>query len=219
MLTETGPTTLKQTDVSEGDVIEIEEAIRAALNNPSSIESIAQQSYRHQNGFYKIPLMAKNGEKFRLHVYRVGAKADENIHNHRWDFESKVLCGSLPMHLYEVVEGDTHRLHTYLRKGRLYVIQYLRKIGLIESPLINIRAGKKYVMKNSLYHKIATVKMLTITYMTTRKTTQRTCDLINKKDKSSTGEGVDEPPLSFQQVKENLELILQKIQVLKPELV
>lgn len=215
MLTKNGPTTLKQTDISEGDIIEIEEAIRAALSNPSSIESIAQESYRHQNGFYKLPLMTKNGEKFRLHVYRVGAKADENIHNHRWDFESKVLWGSLPMHLYEVVEGNSHRLHTYLRKGRLYIIQYLRKIGVIESPLINIRAGKKYVMKNSLYHKIATVKMLTITYMTTRKTTQKTCDLINEKDMSSTGEGVDEPPLSFQQVKENLELILQKIQTLK----
>jgi hypothetical protein len=70
-------------------------------------------------------------------------------------------------------------------------------------------------MKNSLHHKIAPVKMLTITYMTTRKTTQRTCDLINEKDMSSTGEGVEEPPLSFQQVKENLELILQKIQILK----
>ena len=215
MLTQNGTTTLKQTDISEGDIIEIEEAIRSALSYPSSIESIAQESYCHQNGFYKLPLMTKNGEKFRLHVYRVGAKADENIHNHRWDFESKVLCGSLPMHLYEVVEGNSHRLHTYLRKGRLYIIQYLRKIGLIQSPLISIRAGKKYVMKNSLHHKIAPVKMLTITYMTTRKTTQRTCDLINEKDMSSTGEGVEEPPLSFQQVKENLELILQKIQMLK----
>lgn len=215
MLTQNGPTTLKQTDVSEGDVIEIEQAIQAALDDPSSIEAIAQQSYRHQNGFVKIPLKTKNGEKFRLHVYRVGAKADKNIHNHRWDFESKVLCGSLPMHLYEIVEGNSHRLHTYRRKGRLYTIEYLRKIGLIESQLINIRAGKKYLMKNHLYHKIATVKELTITYMVTRKTVQKTCDLINVKDMSSTGEGVDEPPLSVQQVKENLELILEKIQILK----
>ena len=215
MLTQNGPTTLKQTDVSEGDVIEIEQAIQAALDDPSSIEAIARQSYRHQNGFVKIPLKTENGEKFRLHVYRVGAKADKNIHNHRWDFESKVLCGSLPMHLYEIVEGNSHRLHTYLRKGRLYTIEYLRKIGLIESQLINIRAGKKYLMKNHLYHKIATVKELTITYMVTRKTVQKTCDLINVKDMSSTGEGVDEPPLSVQQVKENLELILEKIQILK----
>jgi len=207
--------TLKQTDVSEGDVIEIEQAIQAALNNPSSIESIAQQSYRHQNGFFKLPLMTKKGEKFRLHVYRIGAKADENIHNHRWDFESKVLCGSLPMHLYDIVEGNSHRLHTYRRKGRLYTIEYLRRIGLIESSLINIRAGKKYLMQNHIYHKIATVKELTITYMITRKTVQETCDLINVENMSSTGEGIDEPPLSVQQVKENLELILEKIQILK----
>ena len=215
MLTKYGPTTLKQTDVSEGDVIEIEQAIQAALNDPSSIEAIAQQSYRHQNGFVKIPLKTKNGEKFRLHVYRVGAKADKNIHNHRWDFESKVLCGSLPMHLYEVVEGNSHRLHRYRRKGRLYAIEYMRKIGLIESQLVNIRAGKKYFMKNHLYHKIAAVKELTITYMITRKAVEKTCDLINVKDMSSTGEGIDEPPLSVQHVKENLELILEKIQILK----
>ena len=210
-----GSKTLKQTDVSEGDVIEIEQAIQAALNDPSSIEAIAQQSYRHQNGFVKIPLKTKNGEKFRLHVYRVGAKADKNIHNHRWDFESKVLCGSLPMHLYEVVEGNSHRLHRYRRKGRLYTIEYMRKIGLIESQLVNIRAGKKYLMKNHLYHKIAAVKELTITYMITRKAVEKTCDLINVKDMSSTGEGIDEPPLSVQHVKENLELILEKIQILK----
>lgn len=214
MLHKYGPTTLKQTDISEGDITEIEQAIQATLSNPSSIDAIAQQSYRHQNGFDKIPLKTKNGEKFRLHVYRVGAEADENIHNHRWDFESKVLCGSLPMHLYEIVEGNSHRLHTYLRKGRLYIIEYLRKIGLIESQLINIRAGKKYFMKNHLYHKIAAVKELTITYMTTRKTDQNTCHLINVMDKSST-EGIDEPPLSVQRVKENLQLILEKIQILK----
>ena len=214
-MTKYGPTTLKQTDISDRDITEIEQAVLAALNNPSSLESIAQQSYRHQNGFHKIPLVNKNGEKFRLHVYRVGAPADKNIHNHRWDFESKVLCGSLPMHLYEVIEGNSHRLHTYHRKGRLYTIEYLRKIGLIESPLINIRAGRKYVMNNHLHHKIAAVKELTITYMITRKTVEKTCDLINVNDMSSAGEGVDEPPLSAQQVKENLELILEKLQILK----
>ena len=70
-------------------------------------------------------------------------------------------------------------------------------------------------MKNHLYHKIATVKELTITYMITRKAVEKTCDLINVKDMSSTGEGIDEPPLSVQRVKENLQLILEKIQILK----
>jgi len=70
-------------------------------------------------------------------------------------------------------------------------------------------------MNNHLHHKIAAVKELTITYMITRKTVEKTCDLINVNDMSSAGEGVDEPPLSAQQVKENLELILEKLQILK----
>lgn len=209
------PLTLKLDDVTAIDITEIEQAVLAALQDPSRLEEIAKSSYSHQNGFDKYPLETKNGEKFRLHLYPVGAKADENIHNHRWDFESKVICGTLPMHLYEITEGDTHYCHTYTRKGRMYSVDLQRKVGVVETPLINIEAGKKYVMRNTLHHKIAPVKELTITYMTTRKTTQMTCDLINVADMSSSGEGVEEPPLSIEHTRASLKLILVKIQALK----
>ena len=206
---------LKLDDVTAVDITEIEDAVLNALQEPSILEEIAKQSYLHQNGFFKHPLKTKNGEKFRLHLYPVGAKADENIHNHRWDFESKVICGTLPMHLYKVIQGDSHLLHTYIRNGKLYNIELNHKVGLIESPLINIKAGKKYLMKNTLHHKIAPVKELTITYMVTRKTTQSTCDLINVNNMSSSGEGVEEPSLSIELVRDNLKLILRKVQKLK----
>ena len=209
------PLTLKQYDVTAVDITEIEDAVLRTLRDTDTLEEVAKQSYLHQNGFFKHPLKTLDGEKFRLHLYPVGAKADENIHNHRWDFESKVICGTLPMYLYNIIEGDTHYLHTYIRNDRIYNIELENKVGVIESPIINIEAGKKYLMKNDIHHKIAPVKELTITYMVTRKTSQKTCDLININNMSSSGEGVEEPPLTVEQVRDNLKLILKKIQTLK----
>ena len=51
--------------------------------------------------------------------------------------------------------------------------------------------------------------------MTTHKTDQQTCDLINVVDKSSKGEEVKEPPLSVKQVIDALQLILTKVVQLK----
>ena len=70
-------------------------------------------------------------------------------------------------------------------------------------------------MEKNLHHKIAPVRELTISYMTTHKTDQQTCDLINVVDKSSKGEEVKEPPLSVKQVIDALQLILTKVVQLK----
>lgn len=208
-------TELKTTELSIGEINEIECAIQDALCSTEAIQAIAKDSYKHQNGFLKLTLKAKDGEKFRLHVYKVGATADENIHNHRWSFNSKILCGALPMYLYQVVEGNSHRLHIYERLDGPYTITFNRMVGVIESPLTHIRAGRQYVMEKNLHHKIAPVRELTISYMTTHKTDQRTCDLINVVDKSSKGEEVKEPPLSVKQVIDALQLILTKVVQLK----
>jgi len=185
--------------------------IREALGSNEAIDKIASQSYLHRNGFSKITIKNSNGEKHRLHVYKVGAKAELNIHNHRWDFQSTILCGRLPMYLYEVIEGNTHHLHIYRRIDGTYTITFVKKVGIIESPLIEYVAGQMYEMPNNLHHRIGLVRELTITHMVTRKTDQDTCDLINIENKSSYGEEVTEQPLTREQVVDNLNLILNRI--------
>src|SRR6266851_4331551 len=79
-------------------------ALIAAIHaDPLRLARLAQTSYRHDNGFDKIVLAAPSGNRFKLvlHVWQEGYTNDpDNIHNHRWDFASVVLCGALQFELY-----------------------------------------------------------------------------------------------------------------------
>lgn len=53
----------------------------------------------------------KVNDTFRLHFYNKSLPAivsEEDIHNHRYDFRSKVIKGKFIQELFDVVEGDTH---------------------------------------------------------------------------------------------------------------
>lgn len=86
-----------------GEILEKEEAL----------ENIASRSYRHVNHFDKIVLFDdENPEHARLtlHLWRppytVDETHDELIHDHRFSFWSKVLCGSLRSEVFERTEED-----------------------------------------------------------------------------------------------------------------
>jgi hypothetical protein len=69
---------------------------------------VASRSYRHRNGFDKIVLAAPSASplKLVLHVWPEGGLANsDNIHDHRWDFSSVIICGSLQLEFYEQDAG------------------------------------------------------------------------------------------------------------------
>jgi len=78
---------------------------------------VAGNSHRHRNGFDKIVLAAPSGSplKLVLHVWPDGGLAtSDNIHNHRWDFSSVVICGALRLELYEQdAEGENYAVMQY----------------------------------------------------------------------------------------------------------
>lgn len=54
-------------------------------------------------------IQLKIDEIWRLHFYTQDLPAiTEDIHNHRYDFESKTLKGVITNCYYKVIEGDTH---------------------------------------------------------------------------------------------------------------
>lgn len=64
-----------------------------------------QRLYYFGLGFIQL----KINEKYRLHFYT--DKLDSNtdsIHNHRYDFSSKILKGSFNNKTFKIIEGDTH---------------------------------------------------------------------------------------------------------------
>lgn len=79
-------------------------------------DSVAAQSYCHDNGFNKIPLSTPSGSalKLVLHHWDGAGASDDNIHNHRWRFASVVLRGALCFELYdERPSGEAYSKATY----------------------------------------------------------------------------------------------------------
>lgn len=64
-------------------------------------DHVAAESYRHANGFYKVPLFTAHGARVRVHYWDGTTPAEENVHNHRWRLASRVLVGTLEDETYE----------------------------------------------------------------------------------------------------------------------
>jgi hypothetical protein len=70
----------------------------------TALDVVASRSYRHRNGFDKIVLAAPEESllKLVLHVWpKDSLESSDNIHNHRWDFSSVVLCGALQLEFFD----------------------------------------------------------------------------------------------------------------------
>jgi hypothetical protein len=73
------------------------------LRHRADLEEVAARSYRHDNGFWKIVLAETDSYKVRAHVWFPREKArfaTSNIHNHRWNFSSILLCGGYEQDLF-----------------------------------------------------------------------------------------------------------------------
>lgn len=121
--------------------------------------AVAQRSYHHANGFYKIVLAADAAFKLRLHIWFAGSDAEENIHDHRWWFASRVLHGELHSELYEECAGAQGREYDeYLYLGRRGDAppqkQLLGRTRLCRAAQGVRRAGEGYVLKPGVLHRI-----------------------------------------------------------------
>jgi ACT domain-containing protein len=65
---------------------------------------LASKSYWHPNGFLKIPVRQDaDNAFFRIHCWGDGSfekQSLEDIHSHRWNYFSKILCGRLKIQYF-----------------------------------------------------------------------------------------------------------------------
>lgn len=74
----------------------------AVVSDPAIVASVARHSYWHANGFAKLVLHEEPGFSLRLHIWPAeGSVVDANVHTHRWEFASLVLCGGLVIKEFE----------------------------------------------------------------------------------------------------------------------
>jgi hypothetical protein len=87
----------------------IENFLREIVSNEETLASVARQSYRHDNGFWKVVIGHRGPVKLRVHIWNnlsMGPSGDSNIHNHRWDFSSLLLCGGYRQQIFSINEFE-----------------------------------------------------------------------------------------------------------------
>ncbi|SEC09578.1 hypothetical protein SAMN06272775_6064 [Streptomyces sp. 2323.1] len=72
----------------------------------------------HPNGFVKLPLalVAEDSRRLFLHVWLAGEE-DSQAHDHRWDFSSIVLRGTVNNSLLDITEADEPLVDSAPRLG------------------------------------------------------------------------------------------------------
>ncbi|WP_141581883.1 hypothetical protein [Actinomadura sp. WMMA1423] len=140
------------------------EAVRdllcGTLRDEQWLDAVRDASYRHDNGFDKIVLMAGAGYQFRLHVWReVPREAEvENVHNHRWDFSSVILLGGYRFQEFTPDPGGCP-FHAYgyvsERGSASYSLEALGQRGLTRSFDAHLRAGTSYTLTSDVLHRVS----------------------------------------------------------------
>ncbi|WHX50769.1 hypothetical protein QNH46_09030 [Paenibacillus woosongensis] len=137
--------------------------LNSLLEDPQMLLEISKRSYTHINGFDKIVLIeSKSPEyKIRLHIWWPEYKIShiEHIHNHPWDFSSRVLTGELTFQTFSSQNGTGESLHYYRtfppnpgESGHI-----LRKMGTQTLQLMfdtTITSGSFYTMSKKIKHRV-----------------------------------------------------------------
>ena len=197
------------------DLIELKRDIISILGSDAILAEIASKSYIHKNGFMKIVYETCEETICRLHIYPPGASADKNIHDHRWDFDSITICGTLPMSCYYIDEGSSEILHLYSKTpggGHLIESQFKCSAEFIDTIYVGKLQG--YKMPYDLFHRIEAVDELTITYVETYPAISASCHLVSSEDRSGVG-SVQPEPLTITDTRQALALIVNKLEELE----
>jgi hypothetical protein len=117
--------TMQQVAVTLADFARchLQDALRQLLQDEPALRRVAERSYLHGNGFYKLVLAERDNLKLRLHLWMPGVDAEENIHDHRWHLASAIVTGTLKSESWgEAVSPDARSFNEYrytARQGKL----------------------------------------------------------------------------------------------------
>ncbi|MDA1656354.1 MULTISPECIES: hypothetical protein [Bacillus] len=137
--------------------------LKSLLNDQEKLAEIASKSYTHANGFDKIVLIENYevGYRLRLHIWRPDHVLfhAEHVHNHPWDFSSKVLTGALTFKTYKLNELFGEELYHYrtlpLPSGE--VGHQLKDLGRENLNWVfdaTIEAGSFYTLSKEVIHRV-----------------------------------------------------------------
>ncbi len=133
----------------------VHEILVEILKNSDTLESIAKNSYLHQNGFYKIILLDEESYTLRLHIWLNGIDVKETLHDHRWYLASAIINGSLKSEIWEnSVSDNTKSYDEYMYIGKEQQPLYLGKAKVTYVNTVTRVAGECYTLDPNVLHRI-----------------------------------------------------------------
>jgi hypothetical protein len=129
------------------------------LGNEAALVAIQQRSYYHHNGFRKLVLLQNASFKLRLHLWEARQEHHhENIHDHRWNFASRLLAGRFQTVIWEEdADGPETRLdctYTPAQDGNTYGVRENGQVRLRQQATHWLQAGDLYYMPASTLHQV-----------------------------------------------------------------
>ena len=146
------------------DSYSVLELLTEIITTPSILQEVARRSYLHNNGFDKITLKVDSqdifGPRIRLHIWwpRCRPPSDATIHNHAWNFASRLLCGQQESELFDRDDSGSeyheYKCPTLANKDEFAepVFQGISKLRSIQRWIHS--ATSIYAMDHMLIHRV-----------------------------------------------------------------
>ena len=150
-------------------------ALDEVESSSSLLDNLSKNSYWHSTGIFKLVLWKPQGNtpEVRLHIWSersrtFSATHVDSIHNHRWDFASKILSGTFRKELFttEDVGLNDHQHFRFESQGRGQPnkVTHIANVSVNTSFDTTIECGGQYYLNSRILHRLTpTTKDLSAT--------------------------------------------------------
>lgn len=132
---------------------------RSILRDRELLAALARESYEHENGFLKLLVHRPHDDRYRvrLHLWPSIDERAQNIHDHRFDFWSVVLIGSVTNHIWAKGAGMEHPHFKYHPRAGQSFYEMERTGAEMLHPVrkFEVRQGQHYFFDSNWLHTIA----------------------------------------------------------------
>lgn len=119
-----------------------------------SLKNNCQKIHYFGLGFIQIKLTPE----YRIHFYNKKLPAiigDEDVHNHRYDFNSKIFAGSFHQEVFQLTDGDTHILEQESCKEGESSQSVAKVCGIKQIMTQDFTVGSEYSVDADMFHRVA----------------------------------------------------------------
>lgn len=109
-------------------------------------------------------IQVKINSTHRIHFYTEQLPpitADEDVHNHRYDFHSSIIFGEFVQEIFQVIDGSTHVLEEESCKEDVHTSSTPQKCSIERLSLQTFSSGSSYHISHHTFHRVRAQNAIT----------------------------------------------------------